>query len=116
MSKGEFVILLIVLGVVGELLSSLLGLQSLLFFTVIYGLVGYGTSKLLGSVNPAKAASDIGLMIVMAPIFLYLFYAALNPGKALEVFPIVVTLWVTNLPGMLIGDLAGSIVAGLTGS
>jgi len=69
MSKNQFIILLIILGIIGQVLSSLIGMPSLLIFTIVYGLVGFITSKLLKSLNPAKIASDIILMLTFTPIF-----------------------------------------------
>ncbi len=115
MSKGEFAVLLIILGVIGFILSELMGLWSLFVFTIVFGLIGFATSKLLGVKNPYKVASDLTTMLVFAPVFIYALIATLNPSKAIEALPTVLTFWFSNLPAILIGDVAGSIVSSFTG-
>ena len=85
-----------------------------LIFLVIFGLIGFITEKIWGH-NPYKTYSDIGAMILMFSIIFFFLPAIINPENALtqiEKLPIFLT---KILPGMIIGDIAGTMIAKITG-
>ena len=85
-----------------------------LIFLVIFGLVGFFISKIWG-INPYRIFSDLAIVAIVIPLTFFIIKAAVNPENALEVVPEMVDFFVNNLPGIIIGDLAGSIVAAITG-
>ncbi len=84
-----------------------------LIFLIIFGLFGFVISK-IWDINPYRIFSDlmgafliIILLIAMAP-------ALIDPSNAIETIPNVVEVFANNLPGIIIGDIAGTIIALIT--
>jgi hypothetical protein len=85
-----------------------------LIFLVIFGLIGFVISKIWG-INPYRIFSDIGTVVIMVPLMFFVINASLNPENALNLIEPMVDFFVNNLPGIMIGDIAGSLIAEITG-
>ncbi len=108
--------IILIVGVAGFIVAEILGLMYLFWFTLIFGIFSFAYSKIFGVSNPAKIAGNIMAVVVFAPLFLFAIYASFNPSKSIELLPAVLNLWIQNLPGIIMGDVAGSLVAAITGT
>jgi len=89
-------------------------LGTLFIFLVIFGIVGFITEKIWG-LNPYKIYSDIGALILITGVLFIMLPTILNP-EDIDGNINRVVLWFTNiLPGAIIGDIAGTIIAAITG-
>ncbi len=89
-------------------------LGTLFIFLVIFGIVGFITEKIWG-LNPYKIYSDIGALILLTGVLFVMLPTIVN-SEDINGNTNRLVLWFTNvLPGALIGDVAGSFVAELTG-
>ena len=84
-----------------------------LIFLVVFGLVGFGISKIWG-INPYRIFSDLMAAFIIILIIIAMFPAILEPEKAIETIPNMIDVFANNLPGIIIGDIAGTIIGGLT--
>lgn len=85
-----------------------------LIFLIIFGIIGFIISK-IWDINPYRIFSDLLAGIFVISLMLLLLPVILNPSSSLDYIPLVINLFVNNLPGMVIGDIAGSIIASITG-
>jgi len=85
-----------------------------LVFLVIFGLVGFATEKIFGF-NVYKIFSDLSIVMVLLAIVIFVLPVATNPNSSLTAVENILTFFVNILPGAIIGDLAGSFVAAITG-
>ena len=83
-------------------------------FLIIFGLVGFATNKVFG-LNPYKLFSDISAILLILVMMLFAFPVIINPDNSLTVIENLSKFLVDVLPGAIIGDLAGSFVAAVTG-
>ena len=83
-------------------------------FLVLFGIVGFITSKICG-INPAKIYSDIGSAIIILPLVFLMFPAIVDPNNALTMLEKIPNFFVNALPGAIIGDAVGTVVASITG-
>lgn len=91
-----------------------MSLESNLIFLVIFGVSGFIISSFWG-INPYRIFSDIGEAFFVIFLFIIFLPAIVNPDNTLETIPNILNLFVSNLPGIIIGDAAGSIIAAITG-
>lgn len=91
-----------------------MSLESNLIFLVIFGVSGFVISKFYG-INPYRIFTDLGEAFFVILLFIIFLPAISNPENALETIPKILDLFVSNLPGIIIGDAAGSIIAAITG-
>ena len=87
-----------------------MGLETEFLFLVALGIIGFFTTKIWG-INIYKIFSDFSAAIFFCAIAFLVLATGSNPSIA----PQMVTLFIENLPGIIIGDLAGSFVAEITG-
>lgn len=85
-----------------------------LIFLVVFGIVGFLISKFWG-INPYRIFSDLGTMAIVVPLAFFMIKASLNPEESINMIGDIMTFFVENLPGILIGDIAGSIIGAFTG-
>ena len=83
-----------------------------LIFLVIFGLIGFVIGYFTGF-NPYNLYSNIGAIIILVPVFYILIRTAINPDLALDSLNNVINWFVNNLPGIVIGDVAGAIIGGI---
>jgi hypothetical protein len=84
-------------------------LSSQLLFIIIFGVIGYLTSFLIGF-NIYKIVSDVGAILFMVPIIIIL----INPNNTQNSLSLL-NFIIANLPMIIIGDIAGTIIAAITG-
>jgi len=89
-------------------------LGAFFIFLIIFGIIGFITEKIWG-LNPYKIYSDIGVLVLATGIIFVMLPTVFNPEDINGNIDRIV-LWFTNvLPGAVVGDVAGSFVAELTG-
>ena len=84
-----------------------------LLFLVIFGLFGFFISKFWGF-NPYRIFSDIVVIVVILTLVIAMWPALVAPEEAIDSIPNLVDVFVNNLPGILIGDIAGTVISELT--
>lgn len=84
-----------------------------LVFLIIFGIFGFIISRIWG-INPYRIFSDLCGAIMIVSFIAIMFPAVLNPEQAIENIPDLIQFFASALPGIIIGDAAGSIVAGIT--
>ena len=85
-----------------------------LIFLVIFGIFGFVISK-IWDVNPYRIFSDIVAAVIIIMLVIAMLPAIFNPENALDAIPNVVDVFANSLPGIIIGDVAGSIIGTITG-
>ena len=90
-----------------------MGLVINLLVLVIFGLVGFVISKIFGF-NPYRIFTDLTTAIIIISMLIIMFPAIMNPENALDTIPNFIQFFAESLPGIIIGDVAGSFVAGIT--
>ena len=91
-----------------------MSLETNLIFLVIFGVTGFIIEKIY-DFNPAEYWAKFGAAsIVITLIFAYL-PAVFHPEDVVNNIERLMNWFVTILPGTIVGDLAGQIVAELTG-
>jgi len=85
-----------------------------LIFLVVFGVFGFAISNISG-VNPYRIFSDIVAAIFIILLFIAILPGIFNPENALDAMPNVVEVFANNFPGIVIGDIAGSIIGVITG-
>jgi len=84
-----------------------------LIFLIIFGLVGFLISKIWG-INPYRIFSDLSAAIIVIIMLIIMLPAFINPENALDTIPGFIGYFVSVLPGIVVGDIAGSIVGEIT--
>jgi len=85
-----------------------------LIFLIIFGLFGFAISK-IWDINPYRIFSDLMGAFVIIILLIAMAPALINPSNAIETIPNVVEVFANNLPGIIMGDIAGTIIALITG-
>lgn len=83
------------------------------FFCVIFALVGFITTKIWGF-DIYKIYSDFGSVIVLVPLLALIFYRPESAKESVDLLSGAMTSFANALPGIIIGDVAGSLVAEFT--
>jgi uncharacterized membrane protein len=83
-------------------------------FLIIFGVVGFVTGKIWG-INPYKIFTDIGAFVTIGGLFFILLPVIFNPEDVVGNTDRVINYFVKILPGAVIGDLAGTTIASITG-
>lgn len=89
-----------------------LGAQLILL--VIFGIVGFITSKIVG-INPYKIFSDLGSAIFILALTFFIFPASSDPNLVAKNLEKMIEFFAKSLPSMVIGDVAGTIVSAIMG-
>jgi hypothetical protein len=84
-----------------------------LIFLVIFGLFGFFISKIVGY-NPYRIFSDIVAIVVILTFIIAMWPALVAPEEAIETIPNLVDVFTNAFPGILIGDVAGTIISAIT--
>lgn len=88
-------------------------LGTFLIFLIIFGLLGFIISKFVGF-NPYRIFTDLVAVVIIILLLIAMWPAIITPEKSIETIPNVVDVFANNLPGILIGDLAGSFIGAIT--
>jgi len=112
--KQIFILIVIAIGIIGTIIAEIFGYGQLLIFSIVFGVIGFIISKIFG-INPARIVSDIFIIPVIAAIIYFFVLTYLSPDKMISTFSAFLLFFVKNIPSMLIGDVAGTIVAKFTG-
>lgn len=91
-----------------------MSLETNLIFLVIFGLVGYFIEKFF-DFNPAEYWAKFGTISVVASLLIAYLPTVFNPQDVVNNVNRITNWFVAILPGTIIGDLAGQIVARITG-
>ena len=91
-----------------------MGLEVTLIILIIFGIVGFITEKIFG-INPYKIFSDIGAAVLIISLAFFIFPVSSDPNVAVKNIGNMVTFFAESLPGIVIGDVAGTIIAAITG-
>ena len=84
-----------------------------LIFLIIFGLVGFAISKVIGY-NPYRIVSDIVAVVLVISLIIAMWPAIVTPENAIDTIPNLVDVFVNNLPGIIVGDIAGSFISAIT--
>jgi len=85
------------------------------WFFVIFAIVGFFTDKIFG-LDVYKLYSDIGVIIFVSVLSLFVFQVSNNPQESLTIIEKMVNYFVDNLIPMVIGDVAGTFVSNIVKS
>ena len=85
-----------------------------LIFLIIFGIFGFVISK-IWDVNPYRIFSDITAGAIIILFVIAMWPAIVEPEKATESISNLVDVLANNFPGIILGDIAGTIVASITG-
>ena len=85
-----------------------------LIILVIFGVFGFVISYFWG-INPYRIFTDLIAASIIIAFPIAMWPAIVEPEKAIETIPNIVDVFVNNLPGIVIGDIAGSIIGAITG-
>ena len=91
-----------------------MSLETNLIFLVIFGLIGFVIDKLF-DFNPAEYWAKFGSISIMVSLIIVYLPAVFNPEDVVNNIDRLMNWFVAVLPGTIIGDLAGQVVAKLTG-
>ena len=80
---------------------------------IIFGIIGFITEKIWG-INPAKIYSDIVAIVVILVLVSFIPTGTTDLNQSLDNIENLVTFFADALPGIIIGDLAGTFVSKLT--
>ena len=80
---------------------------------IIFGVFGFIISKIWG-INPYRIFSDISAAVIIIAMFAIIFPSIQDPNKAIDTIPALVNYFGAALPGIVIGDIAGSFVSAVT--
>ena len=89
-------------------------LGSFLIFLIIFGVIGFIIEKIWGW-NPYTIYSHIGAIILASGIIFIMLPAVFNPQDVEGNMNQVVAFFTNVLPGEVVGEAAGGIIAELTG-
>ena len=84
-----------------------------LVFLIIFGLFGFFISKFWG-INPYRIFSDLVIAVIIISLLIAMWPAIITPEKATDTIHTVVDVFANTFPGIIIGDLAGSIISAIT--
>jgi hypothetical protein len=84
-----------------------------LLFLLIFGLFGFIISKIWG-INPYRIFTDVIVVVILVSLVISMWPAIVAPEKAIDTIPNLVDVFANNLPGIIIGDLAGSFISAIT--
>ena len=84
-----------------------------LLFLIIFGIFGFIISKII-EVNPYRIFTDLIAIFIILSLIIAIWPAIVTPEKAVETIPNIIDVFANNLPGIIIGDIAGSIVGSIT--
>jgi uncharacterized membrane protein len=90
-----------------------MSLETNLIFLVIFGLAGYAINK-IWNFNPAEYWAKFGSISIGVSLIIAYLPTVFNPQDVVNNIDRLMTWFVAVLPGTIIGDLAGQIVASLT--
>ena len=91
-----------------------MSLETNFIFLVIFGLIGFVIDKLF-DFNPAEYWAKFGSISIMVSLIIVYLPAVFNPEDVVNNIDRLMNWFVAVLPGTMIGDLAGQVVAKLTG-
>jgi len=91
-----------------------MSLETNFIFLVIFGLIGFVIDKLF-DFNPAEYWAKFGSISIMVSLIIIYLPAVFNPEDVVNNIDRLMNWFVAVLPGTIIGDLAGQVVAKLTG-
>lgn len=91
-----------------------MSLETNLIFLVIFGLVGFAIDKFF-NFNPAEYWAKFGSISIIFSLIIVYLPAVFNPKDLAGNIERLMNWFVAVLPGVIIGDLAGQVVASLTG-
>ena len=89
-------------------------LETNFIFLVIFGLIGFVIDKLF-DFNPAEYWAKFGSISIILSLIIAYLPAVFNPEDVVNNIDRLMNWFVAILPGTIIGDLAGQVVAKLTG-
>ena len=84
-----------------------------LFFLILFGIIGFITDKIYG-INPDKIYLDIGSMIFILLLYFLIPKETTDLNQSIDNIKNIFIFFTAALPGMVIGDLAGTVVSRLT--
>ncbi len=91
-----------------------MNLETNFIFLVIFGLIGFVIDKLF-DFNPAEYWAKFGSISIILSLIIAYLPAVFNPEDVVNNIDRLMNWFVAILPGTIIGDLAGQVVAKLTG-
>ena len=91
-----------------------MSLETNFIFLVIFGLIGFVIDKLF-DFNPAEYWAKFGSISIILSLIIAYLPAVFNPEDVVNNIDRLMNWFVAILPGTIIGDLAGQVVAKLTG-
>ena len=91
-----------------------MSLETNFIFLVIFGLVGFAINKLF-DFNPAEYWAKFGTISIIVSLIIVYLPAIFNPNDVIGNVERLMIWFVAVLPGTIAGDLAGQVVAKLTG-
>jgi len=80
---------------------------------IIFGIFGFIVSKIIG-INPYRIFTDLTAGITILIMIIIIAPATLDPENALNTIPNFLEYFVSVLPGIVIGDAAGSVISAIT--
>ena len=88
---------------------------TMFWFFVIFAIIGFITDMIFG-LDVYKLYSDIGAIIFVSVLSLFVFQVSNNPQESLTIMEKMVNYFVDNLIPMVIGDAAGTFVSNIVKS
>lgn len=86
--------------------------SSFFLFCVLFAFVGFGTTILCGF-DIYKIWSDVGSFVVLVPLISLLFIRPESIDESVGVLSKAIVVFANALPGMLVGDAAGTLAAAI---
>lgn len=85
-----------------------------LLVAVIIGLAGYVIGRII-ELDLNRIIAAISFLSIVVPLLIFMLVAFANPSESQNITNAMLTFFVANLPGIIVGDLAAAIVAAITG-
>ena len=85
-----------------------------LIILVLFGVTGFIMEKIVG-INTYRLFSDLIAAFFLIAMIGFITPAMLNPDIAVTATTNMVNFFVDSLPSIVIGDIAGSVIAEITG-
>lgn len=82
-------------------------------FLIIFGIVGFILSKFIG-IDLYRIFTDISAALIIFIMLILMLPSLINPENAVDTIPSFIEYFISVLPGVIIGDFAGSIVGEIT--
>lgn len=92
-----------------------MNLETNFIFLVIFGLVGFVIDKFF-NFNPTGYWAKFGTISIMVSLIIAYLPVVFNPEDVIRHVERLMNWFVDVLPGTIVGDLAGQVVAKLTGA